>query len=205
MPHTAIIDYGMGNHFSVAKKVRRLNHEAVVTADHERIRQASRIILPGVGHFGRAMDNLKQRGLIDVLNEVVIEGKRPILGICLGMQLFASHSEEGDVAGLGWIDANVKRLAVKDPLRFKVPHTGWNKVVSNKASSLLQDIPDGSEFYFVHAYHVVCNDESDRLSSTTYDSRFTSAIARDHICGVQFHPEKSHDAGTTLLQNFLHI
>jgi glutamine amidotransferase len=127
----------------------------------------------------------------------------PILGICLGMQLFARHSEEGGAEGLGWIDADVVRFAIDDR-RFKVPHMGWNGVRAARSSPLLEGVTEETEFYFVHAYHVVCHDRSDVLCETEYGYAFTSIVERGNVYGVQFHPEKSHDAGELLLKRFLY-
>jgi imidazole glycerol-phosphate synthase subunit HisH len=129
----------------------------------------------------------------------------PILGICLGMQLFARHSQEGDSEGLGWIDADVTRFVVDDTLRFKVPQMGWNGVRVTRTSPLLEGVTEATEFYFVHAYHMVCRDSADVLCQTDYGYSFTSVVQRENVYGVQFHPEKSHDAGEVLLRNFLYV
>lgn len=200
-----IIDYGMGNHFSVQKKMNRLGYDAIITDDVELIKDSEKIILPGVGHFGRAMENLHQLNLIDILNEEVLQKKKPILGICLGMQLMASTSEEGNTKGLNWIDATIDKFNVTDQLKYKIPHTGWNQIKPLKNSKLLDGIADSSEFYFVHSYHFNCKDKSDALFSTDYESAFISAVEHDNIIGVQFHPEKSHDTGMQLLKNFIEL
>lgn len=200
-----IIDYGMGNHFSVQKKMDRLGYDALITNDIELIKDSEKIILPGVGHFGKAMENLEQLNLIDILSEEVLQKKKPILGICLGMQLMASTSEEGNTKGLNWIDATVEKFNVTDQLKYKIPHTGWNQIQTLKNSKLLDGIADYSEFYFVHSYHFNCNDTTDALCSTDYESAFISAIEHDNIFGVQFHPEKSHDTGMELLKNFIEL
>ena len=139
------------------------------------------------------------------LHEAVVERKTPILGICLGMQLFASHSQEGDAEGLGWIDADVVRFAIEDTLRFKVPQMGWNGVRVARRNPLLDGVTDQTEFYFVHAYHMACRDREDVLCETDYGYPFTSVVQRGNLYGVQFHPEKSHDAGEVLLRNFLYL
>lgn len=200
-----IIDYGMGNHFSVQKKLNRLGYDAVITNDIQLIKNAEKIILPGVGHFGKAMENLKRLNLVDILNEEVLQKKKPILGICLGMQLMASSSEEGDTKGLNWIDAIVAKFNTTDQLKYKVPHTGWNQTKQLKDSKLLNEITDSPEFYFVHSYHFKCNDNMDALCSTNYETDFISAIERDNIFGIQFHPEKSHDIGMQLIKNFIEL
>ena len=199
----AIIDYGMGNLGSVKRKLDRIGVQSVITSDPEEIRNSEKLILPGVGHFGNAVHEIKSRGLWDVLNHQVLSEKKPILGICLGMQLMAKKSEEGDVAGFGWFDAEVIRFKVQDTLTFKVPHMGWNQVVQKKPSALFENINPRESFYFVHSYHLKCNNSSDILNETEYEYPFVSAIQKDNIYGVQYHPEKSHEVGEKLLRNFI--
>ena len=199
----AIIDYGMGNLGSVKRKLNLIGVRSVITCDPEEIRNAEKLILPGVGHFGNAIHEIKSRGLWDLLNREVITEKKPILGICLGMQLMAGHSEEGDVAGFGWFDAEVVRFNVQDTLKYKVPHMGWNQVLLKKPSLLFDQIIAGESFYFVHSYHLKCNKETDVLNETAYEYSFVSAIQKENIYGVQYHPEKSHEAGEKLLKNFV--
>lgn len=200
-----IVNYGMSNLQSVKKKVEQLHSNVVVSDDHREIATADKLILPGVGHFQRAMENIKQLNLDEILNEKVLIHQTPILGICLGMQLMCSSSEEGNVEGLNWFEAKTKKTIVIDSLRFKIPHMGWNTVTFHKQSDLLKGISDDSEFYFVHSYQVKAKHPSDVLTSTTYETRFHSAIQRENMFGVQFHPEKSHDAGLQLLTNFIHL
>ena len=201
----AIVDYGMGNLNSVKKKLDRLKTTASITSNPKDIIKADKIILVGVGHFAKAMKNIKELNLLDTLNEVAIIKKKPVLGICLGMQLMAKDSEEGNTEGLGWLDANVRKMQVDDTLRFKVPHTGWNKITQSKKSRLMKGIPESSEFYFVHSYHLMPNETSNILNETEYCFKFTSAIEKDNIFGVQYHPEKSHDVGEVLLKNFISL
>ena len=201
----AIVDYGMGNLSSVHKKVQRLNAHPFVTSDPGELLTADKIILPGVGHFRKAMNNLEELKLLPILNEIVIDKKIPILGICLGMQLMARHSDEGNVNGIGWIDADIKHFSIRDKLSFKVPHMGWNQVKFMKESALLKGIPEFSEFYFVHSYHLIVNDQSVSLTETEYEYPFISAIEKENIYGVQYHPEKSHESGEKMLQNFIQI
>ena len=201
----AIVDYGMGNLNSVKKKLDRLKTTASITSNPKDIIKADKIILVGVGHFAKAMKNIKELNLLDTLNEVAIIKKKPVLGICLGMQLMANDSEEGNSEGLGWLDANVRKMQVDDTLRFKIPHTGWNKITQSKKSRLMKGIPESSEFYFVHSYHLMPNETSNILNETEYCFKFTSAIEKDNIFGVQYHPEKSHDVGEVLLKNFISL
>ena len=201
----AIVDYGMGNLNSVKKKLDRLKTTASITSNPKDIIKADKIILVGVGHFAKAMKNIKELNLLDTLNEVAIIKKKPVLGICLGMQLMAKDSEEGKTEGLGWLDANVRKMQVDDTLKFKIPHTGWNKITQSKKSHLMKGIPESSEFYFVHSYYLKPNETSNTLNETEYCFKFTSAIEKDNIFGVQYHPEKSHDVGEVLLKNFISL
>jgi imidazole glycerol-phosphate synthase subunit HisH len=205
LPQIVVIDYGMGNLNSIRRKLSRIQIDAVITSDRKAIENAVKIILPGVGHFQKAMENLINLQLIDVLNEAVKVKLKPILGICLGMQLFANHSEEGNVSGLSWIDAEVVRFSVNDCLKYKIPHIGWNQIIKVKDSPLMKGIPDKSEFYFVHSYHIKTASANDILNETVYEYAFTSAIENENIFGVQYHPEKSHDVGEIILRNFIEL
>lgn len=204
-----IVDYKMGNLHSVKKKLDRLKVDAVISSDPTVILNATKLILPGVGHFGNAIKNLRELNLLEALNEAVLVKKTPILGICLGMQLMAKTSEEclehGTLItehGLGWFDAEVVKFTFEDTLRFKVPHTGWNTISIEKDTPIMKDIPENSEFYFVHSYYMKAKDSSDVLNYTDYGTRFASAVSKGNIYGFQYHPEKSHDVGMKLLQNF---
>lgn len=201
----AIVDYSMGNLNSVYKKIAKLNAHCIVSSSVEQILKADKIIIPGVGHFAKAVENLKSTGLWDVLNEIALIQKKPILGICLGMQLMAKKSEEGNVDGFGWLDAEVVRFKVSDEIKFKVPHIGWNQISIAKDSKIMKGLDSKSEFYFVHSYHFKNSNKIDILNETEYDYTFTSAIEKENIFGVQYHPEKSHDAGETLLKNFIEL
>jgi imidazole glycerol-phosphate synthase subunit HisH len=200
-----IVDYGMGNLNSVKRTMDRMKVDSVISSDPKDIINSQKIILPGVGHFGKAMSNLKELNLLETLHEAVLVKKKPVLGICLGMQLMAKKSEEGDAEGLGWFDAEIKKFNVSDKLKYKIPHMGWNQIYIKKNSSLMKNISELSEFYFVHSYHFKTNNQSDILSETEFDYSFTSAVQKDNIFGVQYHPEKSHDAGARLLKNFIEL
>lgn len=202
MRTVTIVDYGMGNLHSILKRFVRIGAKPVVSSRPADIAAAERLVLPGVGHFGMAMQNLEASGLKIALEEAVIRRGVPILGICLGMQLFATHSEEGDAEGLRWLDADVVRFKVSDTVRFKVPQMGWNSMDVKRDSKLTHGLPLGPEFYFAHAYHLVCRNALDILGETIYDYPFPSAVQKMNVYGVQFHPEKSHDAGEAMLQNF---
>ncbi|MBS3157311.1 imidazole glycerol phosphate synthase subunit HisH [Candidatus Woesearchaeota archaeon] len=195
-----IIDYGMGNLHSVLKAFRRIGADAIVSSKKEDIAKAEKLVLPGVGHFKRGMENLREMGLIGALNKKVIEEKTPILGICLGMQLFTKFSEEGDAGGLGWIDAKTIKFNLGD--KFRVPHMGWNNIKIEKDNKIFSNLNKEDYFYFVHSFHVNCKNKEDILSITEYGKKFISAIQKENIIGVQFHPEKSHDAGLEILKNF---
>lgn len=205
MGKTIIIDYGMGNLFSVKKKLKKIGFDCEVSNIRQEIEAASKLILPGVGHFSMAVQNLKTLGLWNAINDAVLEKKTPILGICLGMQLMAKHSEEGDTHGFGWFDAHVQKFKITDKLKYKVPHMGWNDVKLVKPSILFDGVPQNTEFYFVHSYHLICHNPNDALNETTYEYPFVSAIEKDNIFGLQYHPEKSHDAGEIILRNFMKL
>jgi glutamine amidotransferase len=199
----------MGNLHSVQRKLDRLQVVSRISSDPEEIRTANKLILPGVGHFGKAMEQLHKKNLVNALNEAVLVRNTPILGICLGMQLMARMSHESTdpkgCEGLGWFDADVIKLEVEDTLRYKIPHTGWNTTILEKKDQLFENIASPAEFYFVHAYHFRVNDTLDILTTTEYESRFVSAVSKNKIYGVQFHPEKSHDVGKKLLANFVRL
>ena len=197
-----IVDYGMGNLNSVMKSLDRMRVSSVVSSDPKVIINADRIILPGVGHFGKAMSNLKEMNLIDVLCESVLIKQKPILGICLGMQLMTKKSEESETEGLGWFEAETIKFNVSDTMKYKIPQMGWNEIYIKKNSLLMNKIPELSEFYFSHSYQVKTNNQFDVLNETDYEYRYPSAIEKDNIFGVQYHPEKSHDVGLQLLKNF---
>ena len=200
-----IVDYGMGNLRSVYNKFRRMGVDSKISSDLKEIESAEKLILPGVGHFKSGMDHLRKQGFVELLNKKVLKDKTPILGICLGIQLFCSHSEEGDCNGLGWIDAEVVRFSVSDSIRYKIPHMGWNNIKIINANGFDKVINPEDQFYFVHSYHLKCNNSSDVWMTTRYNYEFVSAIHHDNIYGTQFHPEKSHDAGYSFLKTFSEI
>jgi len=193
-----VVDYDMGNVGSIVNMLKKIGHAATLSADPDVIRAADKLILPGVGSFDAGMENIRKRGLVDVLNDKVVAQRTPVLGICLGMQLLGERSQEGDAAGLGWIPSESVKLA-SDTLR--VPHMGWNEIAPT-SHWLFEGEPADMRFYFVHSYHVVCKDPQHRIATATYGIELTAAVARDHIVGVQFHPEKSHRFGMQLLRNF---
>lgn len=195
---TAVVDYNAGNVFSVLCALERLGEKAEVTSDKERILSADRVIFPGVGYAMSAMEELEKRGLADVLTSV----KRPFLGICLGMQLMCSFSEEGNTGMLSIVDADVRRF---DPsICPKIPHIGWNTAYDLKGP-LFEGIKDGSYFFFDHSYYVPLLGSATSAVTSYYGFGYTSALERDNFFGVQFHPEKSGKAGSILLENFLNM
>ena len=198
-----IVDYGLGNLGSIYNMLKKIGAEAEISSDPARILEAGKLLLPGVGAFDNGMKNLEELGLISVLEKKVISEKTPLLGICLGMQLLTKRSEEGAREGLGWIDAEtVKFNFTGTEGKLKVPNMGWNHVQVVKESKLMKDMYPEPRFYFVHSYHVKCNDPEDELLKSDYGFGYTSGFERDNIIGVQFHPEKSHKYGMKLLQNF---
>jgi len=205
----AIIDYGMGNLRSVQKGFERMGHEVVVTSDAKTILRASKVVLPGVGAFPDCMRNLREYGLLDVVHKSIGSGK-PFLGICLGLQLLFSESEEFGISkGLDIIKGRVIRF--KGPAfdasnpqfgALKVPHMGWNSISIKRRAPALQDVPDSSAVYFVHSFHVVPEDEDVIATTTSYGIEFVSSIWKDNIFAVQFHPEKSQTLGLSILKRF---
>ncbi len=196
----AIIDYKIGNLGSIKNMLRKLGTESFITNDPSEIEAADKIILPGVGSFDEGMIKLKESGLIPTLDKLVKEDKKPVLGICLGMQLMTNKSEEGSLSGLGWVDAEVVKFNLKDT-SFKVPHMGWNYVSPVKENKLIQ-AEEHSRFYFVHSYYVRCNNSEDILTKSHHGIEFVSVFQSDNIIGIQAHPEKSHKYGLSFLKKF---
>jgi glutamine amidotransferase len=201
-----IVDYGVGNVKSIANMLLRIGVESRLVSRPEDFSAATKIILPGVGAFDAAMSALGERGMIEPLRAQVLSRRVPILGICLGMQLLAESSEEGELQGLGWIPGRSQRFAFPESTAvLKVPHMGWNVVAPRRESPLFAAVPLPRRFYFVHSYHLVCAQAKDVLATTTYGIEFVSAVARDNVYGVQFHPEKSHKYGMAFLKAFSEI
>ena len=203
----AIIDYGLGNLGSVQNILKKIGYrDSVITSDHSTIKEAQKLILPGVGSFDNGMKKLKDLGLTVLLREEIKSKSKPILGICLGMQLMTNSSEEGVLPGLGFFDADTKKFNFTDgQLKLKIPHMGWNEVHFIADSPLLKNMEKENRFYFVHSYYVKCNDPGDVLITCNYGSEFTCGIQKDKIFGVQFHPEKSHRFGMQLMKNFVEL
>lgn len=199
----SIIDCGLGNVGSVVRMIEKAGGVAKRISTAEEINQATKLMLPGVGYFSHGMDLLNKYGLVNAIKQKAESGT-PLLGICLGMQLLFDRSEEGDCAGLGLIRGNVVRFD-KD-IGLKIPHMGWNEVDVQKENALIPPTDAAGRkhrFYFVHSFHAVCHDKSDVLATAPYGSDITAAVSRDMIFGAQFHPEKSHKFGMSLIKQFV--
>jgi glutamine amidotransferase len=197
-----VVDYGVGNIGAVINMADYLGIDAEASGDPETIKNASKLILPGVGAFDRAMLTLQNRGLIDPLNEAVSKRQVPVLGICLGMQLLARRSDEGVQPGLGWIAADVHRIALPPQSSLKVPHIGWLEVKPARPSELFDPAVTNERFYFDHGYYVQCDDPQDVAATIDYGGEICCAVSSGNVSGVQFHPEKSHRFGMRVLEAF---
>jgi imidazole glycerol-phosphate synthase subunit HisH len=197
-----IVDYGMGNLGSIRNMLKKIGAAVIISSDSSTIQSAEKLILPGVGAFDSAINNIHNAKLTNILNKKVLEDEIPILGICLGMQLMTKSSEEGVLPGMGWIDANTIKFQNSNSRHLRVPNIGWNKVNIKRRHHLFEGIDDNSRFYFVHSYYVNCEDSNDVITTTPYGIEFASSFAHKNIMGVQFHPEKSLKYGFKVLQNF---
>ncbi len=201
-----VIDYQTGNVGSILNILKKIGVEAKASSNTNDIRKANKIIIPGVGAFDYGMENLKKLGLIPALNEKVIEQKTPVLGICLGMQLFAQRSEEGNSVGLSWIDAETTKFKFDEKQKnLKIPHMGWNNLIIKKNSPLLEGLGPETRFYFVHSYYLNCKNPDNVTALSLYGYEFPSVVEKENVYGVQFHPEKSHKFGLKLLKNFAEL
>lgn len=198
----AILDYGLGNIKAFANIFKNLNIQHIIIQKAEQLETVDKIILPGVGAFDYAMQQFKHSGLQVAVEEKVLNQGVPILGICVGMQMLANRSDEGQEKGLSWIDGEVKLFNTENiKHKTKLPHMGWNEINHNQ-NPLFQQIDSTARFYFVHSYYFKCNNEKDTIATTEYGFNFSSAVNHNNIYGVQFHPEKSHSNGIQLLKNF---
>lgn len=201
-----VIDYHLGNPAAIINMLKRIGTEAVLSNDIEVVNLADKIILPGVGAFDTGINNLRKLGLINCLNTKVIIHKTPVLGICLGMQLFAKKSEEGVEEGLNWIDAEIVKFSFDDiNERINIPNIGWNYIEIQKDSRLFKDMYENPRFYFVHSYHLSSTHPDIVLTKSKYGYEYISGIEKGNIIGVQFHPEKSHKFGMRILSNFVNL
>ena len=199
----AIVDYGLGNVQAFANIYKRLGIPVTLAKSSSDLAAASRVILPGVGAFDWAMERLNNSGMRETLDRLVQVEQRPVLGVCVGMQMMASRSDEGDRAGLSWLDAEVLRFdEARIHGRTHLPHMGWNDVEPLRNDGLFKAMEDVARFYFLHSYYFAPRDSAHVLGTTIYGDRFACAVQRDNVYGVQFHPEKSHGWGIQLLKNF---
>lgn len=197
-----IVDYGLGNVQAFSNVYRRLNIDARTAVSARELEGADKVVLAGVGAFDHAMARLEQSGMRAVLDDLVLGRKVPVLGVCVGMQILGHRSDEGTRRGLGWIDGSVKRLEANEEENLCLPHMGWNDVKPASGNGLFASLEENAKFYFLHTYYFQCDDQRDVAAMTSYGSTFASAICRDNVFGVQFHPEKSHSCGVRLLRNF---
>lgn len=200
-----IIDYGVGNLSSVCNMIIKCGGVPTLVSNPEDLSLKERIILPGVGSFRAGIDNLNGKKFPELLHQAVNINKVPFIGICLGMQLLFESSEEGNGIGLGWLLGSVRKFSFDSVPQLKIPHMGWNTVRVLKDCKLAKVNDVEQRFYFVHSYHVVCSNSEDVLMTTHYGEEFVSAVNRENIFGVQFHPEKSHRFGINILTNFLNV
>lgn len=198
----SVVDYGVANLGSMLNMLRKVGVEAERANTPEQLLAAEKIVLPGIGAFDQGMSALAERGLVEPLKSKALVEGTPILGVCLGMQMLGSESEEGAMEGLALVAATCRRFRPPAGSALKVPHMGWSRVTPRRDSPLLSGLDDQSRFYFVHSYHLCCEDPNDVLAVSSYGDEFVSVINRRNIFGVQFHPEKSHRFGMTVLRNF---
>jgi imidazole glycerol-phosphate synthase subunit HisH len=199
-----IVDYGTSNLGSMQNMLKKVGAASKIAASPDDLRDAEKIIVPGVGSFDAGMKKLLQSGMIPLLNEKVLVERIPTLGVCLGMHLMTAGSEEGQLPGLGWIRARTLRFDQRSDPGLKVPHMGWNQVSAAKNCALIAEFPEGPRFYFAHSFYVSCEEPEDVLLEASYGSgKFTAAFQRGNLMGAQFHPEKSHRYGMTFLRNFV--
>jgi imidazole glycerol-phosphate synthase subunit HisH len=202
----AIVDYGSGNIQAIKNIFTKLKVDSFFASSAEDLKRATRIILPGVGAFDEAMSQLNSSGMREALDKAVLLNKTPVLGVCVGMQIMASRSDEGLLNGLGWFDADVRRFDESNiSLKPKLPHMGWNEIEPIQSHSILNSIDIEKGFYFLHSYYFDCNDENDVLIHAYYGQKFACAVHKNNIFGFQFHPEKSHSNGINLFKNFAEL
>lgn len=196
-----IVNYGVGNIKAFANIYHRLGIKHFIINNLQELAQATHLILPGVGSFDYAMSKLNSSGMVDALHTMVLEKHVPVLGICVGMQMLAKSSDEGELPGLGWLNATVNKFALTD-ISLPLPHMGWNTLRQIKQCPLFKDMPADPRFYFLHSYYMHCVNHEDVIATANYDSDFSCVVQHNNIFGIQCHPEKSHGAGVQLLKNF---
>lgn len=197
-----ILNYGMGNVGSIHNMFKKIGYQSVISNDPDIIRSAGKIILPGIGTFDEGISRLNESGLSDLIRQQALVARKPILGICLGMQLLGRRSEEGKLEGLGLIPFDNRRFSFPESNNLKIPHMGWDRVSLHGDDPILTGLDNHQRYYFVHSYHAVCDNEANVLMHCDYGYPFTAAVCQDNIYGTQFHPEKSHRFGMALLKNF---
>lgn len=203
-PVITIVNYGTSNLGSMRNMLKKVGAGCKIASVPQDLADATKIIVPGVGAFDAGMRKLQQSGMVAALNQKVLEERVPTLGVCLGMQLMTEGSEEGELPGLGWVQADARRFNQASQPDIKVPHMGWNDVTEVKPSALMVEFPPQPRFYFAHSYHVVCHKPEDVLLTFVYGAKtFTAAFQCENLLGAQFHPEKSHRFGMALLRNFV--
>jgi glutamine amidotransferase len=201
-----IIDYGLGNILAFVNVYSRLNIPVAVAKSANDLVNATKLILPGVGSFDHAMQQLDQSGMRQPVEQLVLQNAMPVLGICVGMQMLAKFSDEGELPGLGWIDGEVKKFDLSVmPRGSNLPHMGWNDVEPVVDGVLFNGMEQDARFYFLHSFYFECHQQQDVLAMTDYGGKFSCAVRRDNVYGVQFHPEKSHHFGSQLLKNFAEV
>ncbi len=198
-----IVNYGSGNIQAILNIYKQLNIECLVASTPEELLGVTKLILPGVGAFDETMEQLIKSGFKKELDFLVLEKKIPVIGICVGMQILAKRSDEGELNGLGYINAEVKKFdSTKFTKKPHLPHMGWNSIEPTKPHKIFENIDIEKGFYFLHTYYFSCNSIEDRLASTDYGGKYSSAVNHENVFGMQFHPEKSHSNGVKLFENF---
>jgi len=199
----AIIDYGVGNIKAFANIYKNFNIPYKIAKSIDDLNDVTKLILPGVGSFDHAMQSLHDSGMKEKLDELVLDKKIPVIGICVGMQMLAKKSDEGQMSGLGWIDGEVKKFSrEKLDINLPLPHMGWNNIVLNQENRLFDNLDEELRFYFLHSYYFQCNKSEDSMAIASYGENFTCVVNNNNIYGIQCHPEKSHSNGMQLLKNF---
>lgn len=199
----AIIDYGSGNVSAISTILEKQKIPHVLTSNQDTLAQASKYILPGVGAFDPSIKTLRETGMVDLLTTEIIDHKKPVLGICVGMHLLADSSEEGQEPGLGWIPGRVKKIVISEQTAPPhLPHMGWNSISIRQENQIFKNVNTETGFYFLHSYYFDAKSENDVVASVEYRGSLTCSIVRNNIYGMQFHPEKSHDNGKLLFKNF---
>lgn len=200
----SIVDYGLGNVLAFVNVYKRLNIDVKVASTVDDLMHSSKLILPGVGDFDHAMNLLNQSGLRETLDDLVLNKKVPVIGVCVGMQILANSSDEGTLPGLGWISGQVRSFKImqENSQKLPLPHMGWNDVKPITSNGLFKTLENDAIFYFLHSYYFVCNDQRNHIAISNYGFEFCCAVNAGNIFGVQFHPEKSHHFGAQLLKNF---